>query len=81
MHALTTRSPIIDNSFSNDHRDAEVFEFQHSPDEQTGYGLCICDPECQPAPSFQAGDNVNLHGYYDHYENFILSHFEYLQTS
>ena len=52
MHALITRSPIIDNSFSNDHRVAVVLEFKNSPDEQTRYGLCICDPECQPASSF-----------------------------
>ena len=31
MHALITRSPIIDNSFSNDHRVAVVLEFKNSP--------------------------------------------------
>ncbi len=87
MHALITRSPILDNSFSHDYRDAAVFDFQEElgeldePHAHTQHGLAVYDPEYQPAPSFQAGDRVNLHGSYDPYGNFFISHFEFLQTN
>ena len=82
MNATITATPVLDDHFSPDHREAAVFEFQDDfgHNEQ---GVYLYDPECQPPLSFQMGDRVELHGFNEFNSaagSLRLSHYTFVQT-